>query len=185
MEHRAIRQMITKWLGDQNVEILGPWPGILIPLIICSQSSRGGWTNKNPLILTNSKKWLWQNGLLSVRIWPRRWLRACPVELQRSWKSRANTANTDSLHKCHVIVNKSLWNIWSACNYISVHHRNNCQQRSKSSLAANFVKTIIFVSFSKRLATTVLVTYIATASVLVHLSLPLSLLFKSRVETRV
>uniref|UniRef100_A0A8C1G7C5 Proteasome 26S subunit, ATPase 1a n=1 Tax=Cyprinus carpio TaxID=7962 RepID=A0A8C1G7C5_CYPCA len=31
-------------------------PQILIPLRTCGQSSRGGWTNKNPLILTNSKK---------------------------------------------------------------------------------------------------------------------------------
>uniref|UniRef100_A0AAZ1XW34 Tc1-like transposase DDE domain-containing protein n=1 Tax=Oreochromis aureus TaxID=47969 RepID=A0AAZ1XW34_OREAU len=52
--HKA--KVMTKWLGDQNVEILGPWPGILIPLIICGQSSRGGRTNKSPLILTNSKK---------------------------------------------------------------------------------------------------------------------------------
>ena len=43
--------MITKWLGEQNIDILGPYgqetPHTLIPLRTCGQSSGGGWTNKN------------------------------------------------------------------------------------------------------------------------------------------
>ncbi len=71
---------------------------ILIPLRTCCQSSRGGWTNKNPQILTYSKHWLCRNGLPSVRIWPRSWLKAYQGELKRSWMRRVNTVNIESLH---------------------------------------------------------------------------------------
>ena len=50
--HKA--NVITNWLGEQNIDILGPWqetPHTLISLRTCGQSSRGGWTNKNPQIL--------------------------------------------------------------------------------------------------------------------------------------
>jgi hypothetical protein len=49
--------VITKWLGEQNINILGPWPGNSTDLnpIERGQSSRDGRTNKNPQILTNSK----------------------------------------------------------------------------------------------------------------------------------
>ena len=52
--HKA--KVITKWLGEKNIDILGPWPGnsqTLIPLRTCGRSSTGGWTNKQP---TNSDK---------------------------------------------------------------------------------------------------------------------------------
>ena len=75
MEHLAIRQ---KWqLSGSGNKTLKFWvngqetPQTLIPLRTCGQSSRGGWTNKTPQILTNSKLWLWKNGLPSVRMWPR------------------------------------------------------------------------------------------------------------------
>lgn len=54
--HKA--KEITKWLGEQNIQILGRWPGKspgLNPIENLGQSSRGGWTNKNPQILTNAK----------------------------------------------------------------------------------------------------------------------------------
>ena len=54
--HKA--KVITKWLREQNINILGPWPETpqaLIPLRTCGQSSRGGWKNKTPQIMRNSK----------------------------------------------------------------------------------------------------------------------------------
>jgi hypothetical protein len=33
---------------------------------------------------------------------------------------KKNTANIDSWPELHVIVNKSLWHLWNACNYISI-----------------------------------------------------------------
>jgi hypothetical protein len=52
--------------------------------------------------------------------------------LQRSWKRRVNTANIDSLHQLYVIVNKSLWHLWNACNYTSVFHSNIWQKCLKT-----------------------------------------------------
>jgi hypothetical protein len=55
--HKA--KVITQWLGEQNIDILvqgQETPQTLIPLINCRQSSRGGWTNKNPQILKKTPK---------------------------------------------------------------------------------------------------------------------------------
>ncbi|CDQ89216.1 unnamed protein product [Oncorhynchus mykiss] len=49
--HKA--KVITKWLGEQNINILGPWPGNLNPI-------ENLWTNKNPQILTYSKALIMQ-----------------------------------------------------------------------------------------------------------------------------
>lgn len=58
--HKA--KWITKRLGEQNTDILGPWPGNSSDLntitVTCGQFSRDRWTNKNPQILTKSKHWL-------------------------------------------------------------------------------------------------------------------------------
>lgn len=80
-------------------------------------------------------------------------------ETRRSMPGRigeVNTARIDSLHKCDVIVNKSLWNLSRACNYTSVHHRNNWHKDLKRLKLQNWWK-LIFLSFSKHLATTVVV----------------------------
>ena len=74
-----------------------------------------------------------------------------PGRIQRSWKRRVNTSNIDSLHQFHVIVNKSLWHLWNACNYNSVV----TSDKSLKSLKQQTLWKLIFVSFSKLLATTV------------------------------
>lgn len=98
----------------------------LIQLRTCGQSSRCGWKSKNLLTVTNSKQWLWMNVLPSLRIWPRSRLTACPGDCRGLEKEEP--ANIDSLHNVDVITNKSLWNLWSACNYTGLHHRNNWEK---------------------------------------------------------
>uniref|UniRef100_A0A674DL94 Transposase Tc1-like domain-containing protein n=1 Tax=Salmo trutta TaxID=8032 RepID=A0A674DL94_SALTR len=46
--HKA--KVITKWLREENIDILGPWPGNSLDL----NPIENLWTNKNPQILTNS-----------------------------------------------------------------------------------------------------------------------------------
>ncbi len=118
MEHLAIRQM---W------SILGPWPGnspdrnpIENLLSVLKR-----WVDKqNPQILTYSKHWLCRNGLPSVRMWPRSWLKAYQGEMKRSWMRRVNTVNMSLCIHLNAIVNKSHWHLWNYCNYTSVYHSN-------------------------------------------------------------
>ena len=76
--------------------------------------------------MTN-KESLWAQ-LIEMRSRPKS---LCTI-LQRPWKIRVNTANIDSLHQLHVIVNKSLWHLWHACNYTSVFHSNIWQKCLKT-----------------------------------------------------
>ena len=67
---------------------------------------------------------------------------------------KKKTANIDSLHELNVIVNKTLWHLWNACNYTSVYHSNIWQKDLKTLKQQTLGKPIL-VSFSKLLATAI------------------------------
>lgn len=142
-------KVITKWCWEQNTEILGPLPGNSPDL----NPIENLWSILKRRVDKRTPSIDYERMGCHRRPWPRSWLTARQDKLQRSWKRKANTTNIDSLHKRDVIVNKSLWNLWSACNYTSIRHR--------ITEAANFAKTNICVidkTFWPRLYTSFFVT---------------------------
>lgn len=67
-------------------------------------------------------------------------------------KRSVHAANIDLFHELSVILNKSFWNLWNACNYISVCHWNIWKKKTRSSMLRENVKIVLF---SKLLTTTV------------------------------
>jgi hypothetical protein len=62
--HKA--KVITKWLGETNIDILGPWPGNSPDLILKRREDEQNHTNSDKL-----QHCLCKNGLPVVRMWPR------------------------------------------------------------------------------------------------------------------
>ena len=50
----------------------------------------------------------------------------------RGLEKEGSTLQILNLHQLHVIVNKSLWHLWNACNYTSVSHSNIWQKYLKT-----------------------------------------------------
>lgn len=149
--------MWIKWLGEQNIKILGPWPGnspgfnpIENLWSILKRVDKQNPTNSDKLQALILQEWAAINQNVAQML-----TEACQDESQR--KRQVNTANSDSLHKLNVIVNKSLCHLSNAFNYTSVYHRKISQKYLKTLKQQTLLKKKQqLVSFSKPLATAVL-----------------------------
>ena len=65
----------------------------------------------------------------------------------RGYEKEGSTLQILTLHQLHVIVNKSLWHLWNACNYLytSVFHSNTWQKYLKT-LRQQTLWKLIFVT---------------------------------------
>ena len=107
--------MITKWLWEQNIDILGPWPGNSLDLnpienlwsILKRRVDKQKPTNSDKLQALIMQEWAAISQDAAQKL-----IDSMPGRIaeEKEWKRkrRVNTANIDSLHPLHVIVNKSL-----------------------------------------------------------------------------
>ena len=100
--------MITKWLGEQNIDILGLWPGYspdLNPIenlwsILKRRMDKQKPTNSDKLQALIMQEWAAISQDVAQKL-----IDSMPGRIAEVLK---NTANINSLHQLHIIVNKSL-----------------------------------------------------------------------------